>query len=141
MTQKANKAAEAAVEAVQEVLIPVETVASADAEKPAKKAPAEKKTAAKTVKKAAEKKESAEKSVKKTASRTATKKGCTATVEIQFGDSKATPDELVARAKEDWAQKGNSLDDVKKLAVYFNATEGMVYYVVNDIYNSGSFRI
>ena len=46
---------------------------------------------------------------------------------------------MVERAKSDWTAKGNSLDDVKDLALYINASEGMVYYVVNDDYLSGSF--
>ena len=41
--------------------------------------------------------------------------------------------------KEDWSAKGNSLEDIKELSLYVNATEGMVYYVVNDDYLSGSF--
>ena len=47
----------------------------------------------------------------------------------------------IERAKEDWVAKGNALDEVKALSLYINAVEGMVYYVVNDDYLSGSFAI
>ena len=122
---------EAVVKAVEEVAAaPAEEAAPAPAkeEKPAKtrkprtakkaadKAPAEKKTAAK---------KSADK--------------LSAKVVVELGDKSATPDELVERAKTDWANKGNAVADIKELAVYVNAAEGTVYYVVNDDYLSGSF--
>ena len=62
-------------------------------------------------------------------------------VVIELADKSASADSLVARAKEDWAAKGNNLAEVKELALYINAAEGMVYYVVNDDYLSGSFAI
>ncbi len=62
-------------------------------------------------------------------------------VVIELGDKSASADSLIARAQEDWTAKGNSLDEVKELALYINAAEGMVYYVVNDDYLSGSFAI
>ncbi|MBQ8921406.1 MAG: hypothetical protein IJ060_04500 [Oscillospiraceae bacterium] len=62
-------------------------------------------------------------------------------VVIELGDKSASSESLITRAKEDWTGKGNSLDEVKELALYINAAEGMVYYVVNDDYLSGSFAI
>jgi len=62
-------------------------------------------------------------------------------VVIELADKSATSESLITRAKEDWTAKGNSLDEVKELALYINANEGMVYYVVNDDYLSGSFAI
>lgn len=60
-------------------------------------------------------------------------------VVIELMEKSADSVTLIERAKEDWTAKGNSLEDVKELALYINASEGMVYYVVNDDYLSGSF--
>ena len=62
-----------------------------------------------------------------------------AKVVIELGDKKATPETLVERAKNDWQAKGNAVEDMKDLSIYVNASEGTVYYVVNDDYLSGSF--
>ncbi len=62
-------------------------------------------------------------------------------VVIELAERSASADSLIERAKEDWTAKGNVLDDMKELALYVNAGEGMVYYVVNDDYLSGSFAI
>ena len=39
----------------------------------------------------------------------------------------------------DEAEIRDCVDDIKELAIYVNAAEGTVYYVVNDDYLSGSF--
>ena len=56
-----------------------------------------------------------------------------------LADKQATPEELAERAKADWTAKGNDLAAMKKIAVYFKADDGMVYYAVNEDENSGSF--
>lgn len=82
-----------------------------------------------------------EKAEKKTAAKTtrAKKAAISTKVVVELMDKSADSATLIERAKEDWVAKGNSLEDVKDLALYINASEGMVYYVVNDDYLSGSF--
>lgn len=63
----------------------------------------------------------------------------TVSVFVQIMGKEATPEDMVARAKTDWEAQGHSVDEIKSLAVYLNAAEGRVYYVVNDDFNSGSF--
>ncbi len=126
----AAPAEETAAPAPEKEEKPAKTRKPRTAKKAAEKAPAEKKTAEKkTAKKAAEKPARAAKKTVK----------LTAKVVVEINEKSATPDELVERAKTDWANKGNSVDDIKELAVYVNAAEGTVYYVVNDDYLSGSF--
>lgn len=127
-TKKTDTAAKAAevVEAVETAAVEaVETVEAAPAaEKPKKKAAAKKTAEKPAAPKAARAKKAAAISTK---------------VVVELMDKSADSATLVERAKEDWTAKGNALEDVKELALYINATEGMVYYVVNDDYLSGSF--
>lgn len=62
-------------------------------------------------------------------------------VVVELMNTAAPVDTLVERAKEDWVNKGNSLDSIENLVLYINASESMVYYVVNDDYLSGSFAV
>lgn len=102
-----------------------------------------KKTTRKSAKKTAEAapKATAKTATKETKStRTCTRKtAATTQVTIELGDKSASSEALIARAKEDWEAKGHSVKDIKNLSVYVNASEGMVYYVVDDDYLSGSF--
>lgn len=138
--KKETKIVEASAESVQATLIPEETAATAakdTAEKKPAKAP--RKTAEK---KPAATKATTAKTAKKTADKPAarTKKSAVTTkVVVELANKSASSEMLVERAKEDWVKKGNVLADIKELAIYINATEGMVYYVVNDDYLSGSF--
>lgn len=128
-----KKLAETAAEQTQMVISEIadDAVTPTEEKKPAK---APRKTAAK--KAAAPKETKAEKAPvapkKKSAS-------ITSKVVIELSDKSASSEALLERAKEDWVNKGNELTDVKELALYVNASEGMVYYVVNDDYLSGSF--
>lgn len=130
--KKTDSASEAVVKAA-------ETAAAATEEKkPAEKKPAVKKTASKkpAAKKPAVKKTAAE---KKASAQKRTPRKAAAAVYVQLAGRQATPDELCERAKADWTAKGNDLASMKKIGVYFNADDGMVYYAVNDDENSGSF--
>lgn len=139
-TKKAA-AEEAVAKTVEEVAVAApaeETAAPAKEEKPAKTR--KPRTAKKAAEKAPAAEKKAEKKVAEKPARAAKKAGkLTAKVVVEINEKSATPDELVERAKTDWANKGNSVDDIKELAVYVNAAEGTVYYVVNDDYLSGSF--
>lgn len=128
-TKIVEKAVEEAVQAA-----PVSEEKAAVEKKTAKTAAktTEKKPAAKTTKTAAAK------APKKTAASTR-KTAVKTKVVVELDSKSATSDVLIERAKEDWVKKGNALSDIKELAVYINASEGMVYYVVNDDYLSGSF--
>lgn len=81
------------------------------------------------------------KTAKPAPKRTATKKAAKPVekVVVQIMGKDATPEDMVARAKADWEANGHSVADIQTLSVYLNAAEGMVYYVVNDDMNSGSF--
>ena len=149
MPKTTKPAAEEAAAQIVEAVAAAEPAAEAPAEKPAEK-PARKPRAKKAAeKKPAEKKPAAKKAPAKKAEKKAEapkaapargRKAKIATkVVVELADRNATPDELVERAKTDWANKGNSVDDIKELAIYVNAAEGTVYYVVNDDYLSGSF--
>lgn len=109
-------AAEAVIEKAETTVEKSKTVAKKPAAKP--RQTAAKKTA---VKKTAEKIE--------------------AKVVIELPNVSESTDSLIERAKADWTAKGNSLSDMKQLTLYINATEGMVYYVVNDDYLSGNFAV
>ena len=113
--ESVKAAAETAVEKAEVVVEKAKTAAKKVAKPKAEKAPARAKKAAKT--------------------EIETK------VVIELADKSASSDSLIERAKEDWVAKGNALDEVKALSLYINAVEGMVYYVVNDDYLSGSFAI
>ncbi|MCR4807528.1 MAG: DUF6465 family protein [Lachnospiraceae bacterium] len=119
------------------------------AEKKAEPAAAAKKPA---VKKAATKKEAVKKTVaakpaaaKKTAAKPAAAKKAPAkkvetkaTMVVQFdGADLFDADALKARAIKDY--KKNTKEDAKKMDIYVNVNEKMVYYVVDD-YN-GSFEV
>ena len=105
------------------------------AKKPVVKKPAAKKTVAKketaAAKKTVAKKETA------TAKKAATKKAAVkATIELQFDDRNVDVDKLAARAAKDY--KKNNKADAKKIEIYVNAFEKMVYYVADGV--SGSFE-
>lgn len=106
--------------AATEEIVAVEAAAAATTAAPAEEKAEKKPAAAKT-------------SRAKKASTISTK------VVVELMEKSADSTTLIERAKEDWTAKGNSLEDVKDLALYINASEGMVYYVVNDDYLSGSF--
>jgi hypothetical protein len=111
--------------------------------KPVVKKPAAKKTVAKkpAVKKAVAKKETAVKkeaaAKKPAAKKAATKKVATkATIELQFDDRNLDVDKLAARAAKDY--KKNTKADAKKIEIYVNVAEKMVYYVADGF--NGSFE-
>ena len=96
----------------------------------AKKPAAAKKTVAKKTTTAAAKKPAAPK-------KAATKKAAVkATIELQFDDRNVDVDKLAARAAKDY--KKNNKADAKKIEIYVNASEKMVYYVADGV--SGSFE-
>ena len=67
----------------------------------------------------------------------ATKKAAVkATIELQFDDRNVDVDKLAARAAKDY--KKNNKADAKKIEIYVNASEKMVYYVADGV--SGSFE-
>ena len=136
-----SKKTEDAVEKVKAVASEAAEKVKTVAEDAAKKGEAAVKATKRTVKKVAETAAEKTESVKKAASakKAAKKSEITTKVVIELAENSASADTLIELAKEDWAAKGNSLEDIKELALYVNATEGMVYYVVNDDYLSGSF--
>lgn len=135
--KKDTKTVEITAESVQAASASEASTAPETAEKKPAKAPrkaAEKKpAAAKTTAKAP-----AKKPAEKPAAR-AKKSAVVTKVVVELANKSASSEMLVERAKEDWVKKGNALADIKELAIYINASEGMVYYVVNDDYLSGSF--
>ena len=109
----------------------------------AKKPAAAKKTVAKKTTTAAKKtvaKKAAEKPAaakKPAAKKAATKKvAVKSTIELQFDDRNVDVDKLTARAAKDY--KKNNKADAKKIEIYVNASEKMVYYVADGV--SGSFE-
>ena len=95
-----------------------------------KETAAAKKTVAKKTTTAAAKKPAAPK-------KAATKKAAVkATIELQFDDRNVDVDKLAARAAKDY--KKNNKADAKKIEIYVNASEKMVYYVADGV--SGSFE-
>ncbi len=111
------------------------------AKKPAVKKPAAKKTVAKketaAAKKTVAKKETTAAAKKPAAKKAATKKvAVKATIELQFDDRNVDVDKLAARAAKDY--KKNNKADAKKIEIYVNASEKMVYYVADGV--SGSFE-
>ena len=95
-----------------------------------KETAAAKKTVAKKATTAAAKKPAAPK-------KAATKKAAVkATIELQFDDRNVDVDKLAARAAKDY--KKNNKADAKKIEIYVNASEKMVYYVADGV--SGSFE-
>lgn len=136
-----SKKTEDAVEKAKAVTAEAAEKVKAVAEDAAKKGEAAVKATKRTVKKVAETAAEKTSAVKKAAAaKKAVKKAeITTKVVIELAENSASADTLIERAKEDWSAKGNSLEDIKELSLYVNATEGMVYYVVNDDYLSGSF--
>lgn len=103
--------------------------------------------AAKTVKPAAEKKTKAaavkkEAPAKKPAAKTdaPVKEAVKESVYLQYNGIEAETQELTETAKQHWADAGNDLKDIKSIAIYVNANEMMVYYVVNDT-EKGQFSL
>lgn len=105
------------------------TVAKKTTAAAAKKATAVKKTAAAKKPAAADKKPAAKKAATK-------KVAIKATIELQFDDRNVDVDKLAARAAKDY--KKNNKADAKKIEIYVNASEKMVYYVADGV--SGSFE-
>ena len=110
-------------EAVQEA---AKTEKKKPGRKPSAAKAAEKKT---TVKKTAAKKTSEKETTTKTAGR---KPAVKATVEIQFGDSAQTTEELVKSAKDIWEYDlHRDPADFKTVELYVKPEENKVYYVIN----------
>ena len=128
---------------VQEAKLPEAEKAAATIteEKKAPKTPASKPAAKKTAASKTAKTSKTTKTTVKTAKTAAPKKtaAIVSKVVIELADKSASSEALIERAKDDWTNKGNDIADIKELALYVNASEGMVYYVVNDDYLSGSF--
>ncbi len=59
---------------------------------------------------------------------------------IQYGGNDNTETELIAKAKEAYKEAGNKVSDIKKLDLYVQPENSMVYYVVNDEFN-GEYQI
>ena len=133
-------AAEKKAEPVAAVKKPVakKTVAKKPAvKKAAAKKPAAKKTVAKKTTATAAKKTTAA-AKKPAAKKTATKKAVAvkSTIELQFDDRNVDVAKLTARAAKDY--KKNTKNDAKKIEIYVNASEKMVYYVADGF--NGSFE-
>lgn len=135
-SKKAEEAVESVKAAAAEAVESVKAAAGEAAKKGEAAVQATKRAAKKVVEQAAEKAEPVKKAV---AAKRTKKAEITAKVVVELSDKGESTDALIDRAKADWIAKGNSLDDIKELALYINACEGMVYYVVNDDYLSGSF--
>ena len=135
-------AAEKKAEPVAAVKKPVakKTVAKKPAvKKAAAKKPAAKKTAAKkTTATATAAKKTTAAAKKPAAKKTATKKAVAvkSTIELQFDDRNVDVAKLTARAAKDY--KKNTKNDAKKIEIYVNASEKMVYYVADGF--NGSFE-
>lgn len=112
---------------------PKKTKSTAKETKPAKTTKAADKTTAKKTSKA---KSTPKKETTKTTSKKATMKASIKTY-IQYLGREIDQEELVKRVKENWIAQGNSEKDIKDLKLYVKPEEGAVYYVVNDIPNSG----
>ena len=107
------------------------------AKKPAAKKTVAKKTTAAAAKKATAVKKTAAAKKPAAAKKAATKKvAVKATIELQFDDRNVDVDKLAARAAKDY--KKNNKADAKKIEIYVNASEKMVYYVADGV--SGSFE-
>lgn len=112
---------------------PKKTKSTAKETKTAKTTKAADKTTAKKTSKA---KSTTKKETTKTTAKKATTKASIKTY-IQYLGREIDQEELVARVKENWIAQGNSEKDIKDLKLYVKPEEGAVYYVVNDIPNSG----
>lgn len=56
---------------------------------------------------------------------------------IQSAGKEVEHNEIIDRVKEDWAAKGNNIKNIKTLDTYIKPEEDAIYYVINDIPNSG----
>lgn len=132
--------------------IEAKETAPAEEKAPAKKTAAKKTAAKATSAKAAEKKTTAkaaeEKPVKASAKKTAPAKTASAekspiskiavNLYIQSHGRELEQQDIIDKVKEDWAGKGNDIKKIKTLRAYIKPEEGKIYYVVNDIPDSGS---
>lgn len=59
---------------------------------------------------------------------------------IQFGGKDNKESDLIAMAKEAYKAAGNKVSDIKKLDLYVQPENAVVYFVVNDDFN-GDFQI
>lgn len=60
---------------------------------------------------------------------------------IQFAGKDSTESKLMAAAKADYKAKGNKPADIKKLELYVQPENSIVYYVVNDGAFNGEFQL
>lgn len=89
------------------------------------------------VEKAVAKKPAAKKS-SSVAKKTTVKKSVDVFVQYEGKELKA--DELVEKAKADYASAGNKKTDAKDVKIYVKPEENMVYYVINEKFE-GSFEV
>ncbi len=59
---------------------------------------------------------------------------------IQFAGKDSKESDLVAAAKDAFKAAGNKASDVKKVELYVQPENGVVYYVINDDFK-GEFQI
>ena len=59
---------------------------------------------------------------------------------IQYGGKDNKESDLVAMAKDAFKAAGNKVSDIKKLDLYVQPENSIVYFVVNDDFN-GEFQI
>ena len=59
---------------------------------------------------------------------------------IQFAGKDNTESELIAKAKEAYKAAGNKASDIKKVDLYVQPENSVVYFVVNDDFK-GDFQI
>lgn len=59
---------------------------------------------------------------------------------IQFAGKDNTESELIAKAKEAYKAAGNKTSDIKKVDLYVQPENSVVYFVVNDDFK-GDFQI
>ncbi|MCR5774253.1 MAG: DUF6465 family protein [Lachnospiraceae bacterium] len=59
---------------------------------------------------------------------------------IQYAGNDRTESELVSMAKDAYKAAGNKTSDIKKLDLYVQPENSVVYYVVNDDFK-GEFQI
>ncbi|MCR5238500.1 MAG: DUF6465 family protein [Lachnospiraceae bacterium] len=59
---------------------------------------------------------------------------------IQFAGKDNTESELIARAKDAFKEAGNKASDIKKVDLYVQPENSVVYYVINDDFK-GEFQI
>lgn len=59
---------------------------------------------------------------------------------IQYAGNDCKESDLIAKAKDAYKAAGNKASDIKKLDLYVQPENSIVYYVVNDDFN-GEFQI